>query len=447
MKRLILYIFISALFVVSAALITETSFPKNSGRVFLFFLLVLIDIYLWRSIRKDILKNGGWWKWIFGGIYWLPYVTFVTAALYSLYHPVNDWGTASSVYLFGILFIFYASKLLAVIFFLLADLYSILKFTWKFTTAKKQRKPFRQEVTQMSRGRFLRTVGLAGGGLLFSGMLIGVLKWAYDFRVRRHSIQIPGLPKSFSGLKIVQISDLHLGSWISSEPLDEAVDMINDLDPDIILFTGDLVNSTTNEAIRFRDQLNRLKAPDGIFACLGNHDYGDYVDWPSEKAKQQNMQMLYDFYSGIGWKLLNNSHEIITKGDDKMAIVGVENWSAISRFPRYGDLSKALMGTEGIPSKVLLSHDPSHWEKIVSQVYPDIDVTFSGHTHGFQFGVELKGFRWSLAQYMYKYWAGLYEVRKPGKSQYLYVNRGLGMVGYPGRVGILPEITEVTLYA
>jgi predicted MPP superfamily phosphohydrolase len=212
-----------------------------------------------------------------------------------------------------------------------------------------------------------------------------------------------------------------------------------------VLFTGDLVNSTTNEAIKFRESLRAIKAKERIYAVLGNHDYGDYVNWPDARSKQQNMEMLYDFYEGLGWKLLNNENDLLKRGEDEIAIVGVENWSKNKRFPAHGDVDKALDGTENTPVKILLSHDPTHWEHVVSKQRPDVDLTLSGHTHGFQFGVEFKGFKWSLAQYMYKYWAGLYNIPQNGKNQYLYVNRGLGMIGYPGRVGILPEITFIEL--
>jgi len=272
-----------------------------------------------------------------------------------------------------------------------------------------------------------------------------MVKWAHDFRVRHVSLNLRKLPSSFEGLRIVQISDLHLGSWASTDPIEEAVSIINDLDPDLVLFTGDLVNYSTSEAYRFREALSRIEARHGIYAILGNHDYGDYVNWNSEQEREENMVAMYRFFDEIGWKLLRNQHDILEIDQEMIALVGVENWSANPRFPRLGNLAKALGGTEGVPVKILLSHDPSHWEKEVSLNYPDIDITLSGHTHGFQFGVELKRFKWSIAQYVYKYWAGLYEIEKHGNPQYLYVNRGLGMIGYPGRVGILPEITLITL--
>jgi predicted MPP superfamily phosphohydrolase len=289
---------------------------------------------------------------------------------------------------------------------------------------------------------------LAGGGLIFSSLIFGMLKWVYDFKIHRVQISLPNLPASFDGLKIVQISDMHLGSWASSDPLDEAVAKINSLQPDLVFFTGDLVNYKTEEAFPFMEALQKVRAKYGVFVTLGNHDYGDYTRWPSPEAKKQNMTDLYHFYDEIGWKLLNNENQLFEIDGEKIAVIGVENWGAFSRFPRYGDIEKALQGTEDAEVKLLLSHDPSHWEEIITKQCPDIDVTFAGHTHGFQFGIEIKKLKWSPAQYVYKYWAGLYENLLEGrKPQYLYVNRGLGTIGYPGRVGILPEITLFELKA
>jgi len=328
----------------------------------------------------------------------------------------------------------------------MADLYRIILFVFKHARAKKTGKPIHQGAN-MNRGKFLRTVGLATGGLFFSGMVIGMVKWAHDFRVRRVSLNFPHLPGPFDGLRIVQISDLHLGSWASVDPIEEAAQIINELNPDLVLFTGDLVNYSTKEAFRFREALRDIKARHGVYAILGNHDYGDYVNWPSEADKLENMTSLYSFFNEIGWKLLRNENHILEIEGERLALIGVENWSASNRFPKLGNLGKAIAGAEDSPVKILMSHDPTHWEKEVSLKYQDIDLTLSGHTHGFQFGVELKHFKWSFAQYVYKYWAGLYKNEETEKSQYLYVNRGLGMIGYPGRVGILPEITLFTLNA
>ena len=249
--------------------------------------------------------------------------------------------------------------------------------------------------------------------------------------------------------RLIHFSDLHIRLFKDHELyrgiLEQAFKEWASIQPDRIVFTGDLVNYSTKEAFRFKNALEKIQARHGVYAILGNHDYGDYVNWPSEADKAENLTSLYEFFEEINWKLLRNQNEVIEIEGEKLAFIGVENWSASHRFPKLGNLSKALQGAEEIPVKILLSHDPTHWEKEVSLKFPEIDLTLSGHTHGFQFGVELKHFRWSFAQYMYKYWAGLYQNENVEKPQYLYVNRGLGMIGYPGRVGILPEITLITL--
>jgi predicted MPP superfamily phosphohydrolase len=274
-------------------------------------------------------------------------------------------------------------------------------------------------------------------------MFTGMFRWVHRFDIKRLIINLNGLPEAFSGFRVVQISDLHLGSWSDIEALEEAFDDILNANPDVIVFTGDLVNYTTDEANRFKKTLKRLTAPYGVYAILGNHDYGDYVRWPNETDKKHNLEELFKLYEDSGWTLLRNSSAIISKGDDRLAIVGVENWSANARFPRKGKLDKALIGLEQIPAKILLSHDPSHWSAQVIDYPVEIGLTLSGHTHGFQFGIEIPGFKWSPAQYVYRHWAGLYE---SDSKKYLYVNRGLGSIGYPGRIGILPEITLIELY-
>jgi predicted MPP superfamily phosphohydrolase len=272
-------------------------------------------------------------------------------------------------------------------------------------------------------------------------MLYGMIKGAFEFKIFKEKIISPKFPSVFNGLKIVQISDLHLGSFTSAEPLEKAIDLINQQEADYILFTGDLVNEKTDEAYPFIETLKKLKAKNGIYSVLGNHDYGDYIQWPSDTAKQENLKAMHKVHSDLGWKLLLNEHQIIEKDGEKIAIIGVENWG-MGRFPKYGKLDIAYKGTENISFKILLSHDPSHWENQVKKEYKDINLTLSGHTHGMQFGVEIPGFKWSPVQYVYKQWAGLYEEN----NQLLYVNRGLGFIGYAGRVGIMPEITVLEFY-
>jgi len=268
--------------------------------------------------------------------------------------------------------------------------------------------------------------------------------WGHKLQVRTVEIPVKDLPRFFNRFRIVQISDLHLGSWNSKERLAEDVALVNLLDPDLVLVTGDLCDYCTADAVPFKNILARIRAKHGIYTVLGNHDYGDYMTWASPEAKEQNLADLCSFYRDLDWRLLRNEHQTIKRGTDSIVILGVENWGSISRFQRLADLPGALTGVEGVATKILLSHDPTFWDSIVSKQYPDIDLTFSGHTHGGQDGLESSSCQWSFVGYFYPRWAGLYSLT-PGKPPYLYVNRGLGNIGYAGRIGIWTEITLVIL--
>jgi predicted MPP superfamily phosphohydrolase len=294
----------------------------------------------------------------------------------------------------------------------------------------------------ISRSFFLSRLALVLGGGIIVGFLNGISN-RYRYQVKRVSIQFPNLPKAFSGLKIVQISDIHSGSFDNLEAVNKGIQMALDLKPDIIFFTGDLVNDRSTEVADYQQIFARLKAPMGVYSILGNHDYGDYVTWPSDEAKKENLAMLKEIHTEMGWRLMMNEHIILERGADQIALLGIENWGAKAHFPKYGSMTKAYEGLpeKNIPFKILLSHDPSHWTAQVRPEYPDVDLTLSGHTHGMQFGVEIPWLKWSPAQYIYKQWAGLYQEGK----QYLYVNRGFGFLGYQGRFGIMPEITLIEL--
>ena len=442
-RKYFVFILIIALLVPAYFIFAEVH-PQTAERFPFMVFLLAVDIYLWYSLKGMIRQLTVTLKVTAGFFYWIPLVAFLFLTSISSIQNVNLSHPPLISYILGITVVIYFVKLITVAFFVLADLYRITLFTIKHARAKKTGKPIHHGAT-MSRGKFIRTLGMATGGLFFSGMVIGMVKWAHDFRVRKVNLNLPRLPWPFEGIRIVQISDLHLGSWASVDPIEDAVEIINDLDADVVVFTGDLVNYSTKEAYRFKEALQSVQAKHGVYAILGNHDYGDYVNWPSAEEKQENMNSMYRFFDEIGWKLLRNENRIVEIEGEKISLIGVENWSANPRFPKLGNLPEALKGAENVPVKILLSHDPTHWEKEVSRKFPQIDLTLSGHTHGFQFGVELKHFKWSIAQYVYKYWAGLYQNEHPEKPQYLYVNRGLGMIGYPGRVGILPEITLFTL--
>jgi predicted MPP superfamily phosphohydrolase len=250
------------------------------------------------------------------------------------------------------------------------------------------------------------------------------------------------LPASFKGLKIVHISDIHSGSFTNKDAVMKGVKKIIDEKADLILFSGDLVNDRATEMEEYIDAFSQLKAPLGVYSTFGNHDYGDYASWPINGiSKEQNLLNLAKVHADLGWRLLMNEHVVLEKNGEQIALLGIENWSNKARFPKHGRMDLAYAGAEKYPFKILMSHDPSHWDAQVVPQYTDVDLTFSGHTHGMQFGIEIPGFHWSPVQYVYKQWAGLYEEGK----QKLYVNRGFGFIGYPGRVGILPEITVIEL--
>ena len=292
----------------------------------------------------------------------------------------------------------------------------------------------------ISRLKFLSQAAFVLAAVPFVSLIYGMVKSGFDIRVKKIKLNLAKLPDSFNGLKIVQISDIHCGSFTTTNHFENAVSIINEQKPDVIFFTGDLVNDVATETENFLETFSKIQAPMGVYSTLGNHDYGDYVKWESSEEKAKNLNELKSKHKHFGWNLLLNEHVSLSKGEDKIALIGIENWGARG-FTKYGDLKRAHAGTELYPVKLLLSHDPSHWEAQVLTDFKDIDVAFAGHTHGMQFGVEIPGFKWSPVQYFYKQWAGLYQQG----NQYLYVNRGLGFIGYPGRVGILPEITVFEL--
>jgi len=253
-------------------------------------------------------------------------------------------------------------------------------------------------------------------------------------------VKLKNLPKAFDGLSIGQISDIHAGSFWNKTAVKGGIEMMMKEKPDMIFFTGDLVNNESSEVKDYVSVFEKLKAPLGVYSITGNHDYGDYKSWASQEEKQKNFRDLVQAHKVMGYDILMNEHRMLEQGGEKMAIIGIENWGG-GRFAKYGKLDKAYRGSDEAAVKLLLSHDPSHWDAQVRKDYRDIDIAFAGHTHGFQFGVEIGGFKWSPSQYAYKQWAGLYQE----EDQYLYVNRGFGYLGYPGRVGIPPELTIVEL--
>ncbi|MEY4135773.1 MAG: hypothetical protein RL386_2123 [Bacteroidota bacterium] len=401
--------------------------------VFLAFIL-LIDLYCYQAWK---LFNQGWKPAIqlaSNIFFWsIPVIAIVSFAAGRLEDsiPLNRHVVT---YFRTLLFIAYLSKFLVLPFLAIDDLRRMFQWAGGLFQNSSAFNP--------QRSRFLTQFGLFMGSIPFFSMTYGMLRNPYRYRLFQTTIVPRDLPKALDGLRIVQISDIHSGSFTFKEPVKAAIDLINAQQPDLVFFTGDLVNSRSEEMLPFMDVFDKIKAKYGVFSILGNHDYGDYSDWESEDAKNANFQQLKDIHRGLGWELLLNEHRIVEVNGAKIAVIGVENHSAHLRFPKRGDLAGASQGTEGTDLKLLLSHDPSHWDLEVNKAFKDIAVTFSGHTHGFQFGVEIPGFfKWSPIKFLYKQWAGLYEKDR----QFLYVNRGLGFLGYPGRVGILPEVALLEL--
>jgi len=406
-------------------------------------LLLFIDWYFYQAV-VTVLKGASLSRrtmvfYVYWGFSVFSFLILISPSIF----PIADWPKYLKIYLFAFVLMVLISKLIGSVFIFMDDIIRFFKWISSFFSSKQV--VGSSDIitsTGITRLSFLNKIAIGMAALPFASFIYGMVKGAFDYKIHNVKITLPNLPGAFNGLKIVQISDIHSGSFVSTKPLEEAVKLINAQNPDVIFFTGDLVNDRATEMEPFMDVLNKLNAPMGVYSTLGNHDYGDYVSWESQAAKVENLENLKKVHAQLGWRLLMNEHVPLKKQDAEIALIGVENWGDKLHFPKYGDLQKAHAGTEKYPVKLLLSHDPSHFTNQVKQLYKDIDITFSGHTHGFQFGIEIPGFKWSPSQYVYKHWAGLAQEN----NQYLYVNRGLGFLGYPGRVGILPEITVMELY-
>ncbi len=398
--------------------------------------LVLIDFYVFQGIKVLLRKWPVFWRRA-------AYISFWGATLYILttffFYKVlgpqrmspylQRWSTT-------FFFILYVAKLPALLLLIFDDLIRVAK--WAVIKLAQPKKTYVGQ--KISRSQFLVKASVVAAAIPATALGFGILSGAYDYRVRRKRIPVANLPRAFHGLRIGQISDIHSGSFFNKTAVEGGVDLLLAEKPDLFVFTGDLVNNETSEVKDYKPIFARARAPLGAFSTLGNHDYGDYHRWPSAAAKQKNMDDLVQVHREMGWDLLRNENRLLEIDGEKLAIIGVENWGA-GRFSKHGDIARAYRGSEEAAAKVLLSHDPSHWDAQIRPGYKDIDLMLAGHTHGFQFGVEIGNFRWSPSQYMYKQWADLYTEG----NQHLYVNRGYGFIGYPGRVGILPEVTILEL--
>ncbi|MFT4203138.1 MAG: metallophosphoesterase [Chitinophagaceae bacterium] len=400
-----------------------------TNKLALVALFFLLHLYVFQALRHITKNSNTSFKTVLYVLYWLLLVGQVYCM--SRFGHGEDKTT---FFLFTYIVIVLMAQLPAAVLLLVDDLRRMFLTIGKTVV----RKP--GTGSGISRSMFLSWLAMVVGGLFGGAFLYGMSN-RYNYRLRKVTMQFPNLPESFKGLKIIQLSDIHSGSLNNKAAVMRGVQMALDAQPDIILFTGDLVNNRATEMHDYKDIFNQLKAPMGVFSVLGNHDYGDYAHWPSAKAKADNLEQLKQLQAEMGWRLLMNENVLLEKNGEKIALLGVENWGAKGHFPKYGRLDLAHKGTENIPFKILMSHDPSHWDAQIRPEYPDIDLTLSGHTHGMQFGIDIPGFRWSPIKWMYKEWEDLYQEQK----QYIYVNRGFGFLGYMGRVGVLPEVTLIEL--
>jgi predicted MPP superfamily phosphohydrolase len=407
--------------------------------VFLFILIALVEYYSYSTIRFATRNLKVNYKTIIITSYILLCVLWYSIFLFFPQIRTNDFNKTFRNIIISFSMGFLLMKVVMASVLLIDDLRRLV--TSVISLFYSSSKIPAKVINGMSRADFMYSLSLLLGGTFFATMLYGMSN-RYKYKIRNVSIKFPTLPPSFNGLKIVQISDVHSGSFSNIEAVQLGIDMINAQKPDVVFFTGDLVNNKADEMTNYISVFKKINAPMGVFSIFGNHDYGDYITWESEDAKQQNLQDLKNIHGELGWRLLLNEHITLEKNNEKIAVIGVENIASKGRFHSYGDMQKAYTGSEQYPFKILLSHDPSHWDGEVNKNYKDVNLTLAGHTHGMQFGIEIPGFiKWSPVKYMYKRWAGLYTEGE----QHIYVNRGFGFLGYPGRVGILPEISVITL--
>lgn len=392
-------------------------------------ILLFVEIYAFQAFKT--LFNAKWSLWIYIGVSLL----LLSFLVYSFNTPnPNGSFTGLRAYAIGLMLSLSALKLSIILILFGEDVFRFFEaiFTKLFTPASFE---------IPSRRKFISTLAIGIGSLPFLGLLYGMYKGKYNYKVLTYELEFDDLPSAFDGYQITQISDLHCGSFDDKEKVNYGIDLINQQKSDAILFTGDLVNNTAAEMEDWKSEFAKLKAKDGVFSVLGNHDYGDYYNWESDKAKLNNLNKLKQTQEEMGWKLLLDEHHAIEKEEQKINFVGVENWGK-GGFKQKGDLDKATSNLTETDFKILLSHDPSHWDAVAKNHPKKIQLTLSGHTHGMQFGIEIPGwFKFSPVQFRYPQWAGIYQ--EAGK--FINVNRGFGYLAYPGRLGIWPEITVIKL--
>jgi len=406
----------------------------NGTFLLILILLLWIEWYAFQATKTLIAKKSK----RFAKAVRLAYVIQATLSFgLVIYVSFLQTGTVSFSFYITIIFMTYTAKLVAMIITFIDDFRRVIK--WFFDRKKVRRQKEKQVGKRIPRSQFLARTAVVAATLPIATMSFGIVSGAYDYRIRRRKLYLPNLPSSFDGITIGQLSDIHSGSFFDKKAVQGGIDMLMREKPDVIFFTGDLVNNETKEVKEYFDIFSGIKADLGVYSTLGNHDYGDYKSWSSAAAKRKNLQDMIEVHKRLGWRLLQNEHINLDQANGSIAVLGVENWGA-GRFAKYGKLDEAHLNTEA-DVKLLLSHDPSHWDSVVRPGFSDIDLMFAGHTHGMQLGVEIGDWRWSPSKWMYKQWADLYQEQ----NQYLYVNRGFGFLGFPGRIGIYPEITLLQL--
>ena len=403
--------------------------------VVLITVLILIDFYIYHVLRILMQGASAGTRTTVGLIYWA--LCFLSVSSFLLFPYITNPYFKQYIFSIGIGWVL--TQIFMVLFFLLDDLRRGAFWTMGQAASIAGAK-FLNTEKGIPRSTFLSWMGVGLSSTLFISLLYGFGN-KYNYKVIKKKIALKGLPSSFKGFKIIHISDIHSGSLKDKAAVLKGIELIEKQNADLVLFTGDLVNDRASEMQDWMDVFGKIKAPHGVFSTLGNHDYGDYVKWDTTEEKKQNLEALKKVHQDLGWRLLMNENTNIEKNGEKIKIVGIENWGAKARFPKYGKMNLAMQGVSKDDVAILLSHDPSHWEAEVIPKYASIQLTLSGHTHGMQFGLENPYFKWSPVQWVYKQWAGIYE----NNDQQLYINRGFGFIGYPGRVGILPEITLIEL--
>lgn len=393
-------------------------------------LLAGIDWYAFQTLHTAVSS-----AWVHQ-LYWAIAVAVYLSAIAVIVFGFRFKSNTARMYATAVFFIQFVFKLLLSLAALADDVMRLLR-----TLAMALSSGLNGNVELVERSVFFCTIGLILASIPMFAMIYGMLRNPYRYKVETVHLPIENLPDELVGFTIVQISDIHTGSFTQTKPLHHAVELINQQQPDVVFFTGDLVNNHASEAKPYLPIFAKITARHGVFSVLGNHDYGDYVQWRNQQDYRQNFENMLQNHRQMGWKLLLNQHAVIGHNQHVIGIIGVENWSASPRFKKYGNLQTACQNLPQTTLNLLLSHDPSHWKAEVTKEFTHINATFSGHTHAFQFGINLPFFKWSPVRFMYKEWVGLY---RQGK-QYLYVNPGFGFVAYPGRVGFLPEITVFKL--